>query len=366
MGETILLAMEAAQLGFWDHDIVRDHIYRSEEWGRMLGYTAAEVDSNRNFWLEHVHPDDRLEVDRSIRDHEAGAQKTFRIEHRMKTKDGQWKWVLNWGQVVERDEAGAPLRALGFHLDISDRKKAEETMARVDKLATIGTLAGGIAHDFNNLLTAIQGNLELARDCSDLVPAKLYIANAERAARRSQCLTTRLLTFAKGGSPEIEAVDLEQVMTEARDLVLSGSKCRLRIEIPVDLPAVAGCREQLCQVFQNLLLNANQAMPDGGLIAVRCAALVVDQPIERVLHTGSYVEVVVADQGPGISDDLAGRVFDPFFSTRPREQGLGLAVAHSIVSNHGGHIEVIRAGAAGAAGAQLRVLLPVASREMPR
>lgn len=358
--ETLKLALEVAQLGFWDHDIVQRITHRSPEWAQMLGYTLEEVGQDLDFWLNNIHPDDRDVVDQEVEAHESGRQRLFRVEHRMRTKDGQWKWILNWGRVVARDKAGKPLRALGFHLDITERIQAEAALARAEKLSTIGTLAGGIAHDFNNLLTIILGNLTLAKEETDYETRGRFLSHAEGAIRRSQKLTGRLLTYARGGTPVLKPVDLPIVIGEARDLVLSGSSSLVQIQAEEDLPQVAGSEEQLLQVFQNILLNSCQAMPDGGLITVTCRKWTLKTPIKDLLSVGEYVETIISDHGLGIPSELIEKVLDPFFTTRPEGQGLGLTTAHSIVTNHGGLLEILTGQGEGAS---LRVLLPVAKED---
>ncbi len=355
--DTLKLALEVAQLGFWDHDIVTDVIHRSPEWGNMLGYTTEEVEADLDFWLKHVHHDDLAMVKKEILAHEIEGQESFEIEHRMRTKDGQWKWILNWGRIISRNEAGKPLRALGFHLDITQRKNAESAISQADKLSTIGTLAGGLAHDFNNLLTIIRGNLELARMTANVDESHNFLDKAQKALKRSQELTDRLLTFSRGGSPSLEPVNVELCIQEARDLVLSGSNCNLMIDCQADLPLVAACRGQLAQVFQNLLLNAQQAMPDGGRILVSCRSHEHQTILNPTLPTGSYVRVNVQDEGPGVSPALAKKIFDPFFTTRSEGKGLGLATAHSIINDHGGILELLPESETGAS---FCILLPVA------
>ena len=367
--ETLRLALTVAELAYWDHDLVTNEVRRSPSWGAMLGYSPGEVDSHRDFWLEHIHSEDRASVDEANRAHEEGRTATFRVEHRMRTKDGQWKWILNWGRIVQRDEDGKPERALGFHLDITDRKHAEAAMSRSEKLATIGTLAGGIAHDFNNLLTVIRGNLQLARSAGTDAERDRRLDLAEQATRRSQELTGRLLTFARGGAPTIEPVDIEQVLGEARDLVLSGSNCRLRIEAEPGLRPAAGSPNHLIQVFQSLLMNADQAMPDGGIITASIRRRTLETPLQDIVQPGEYIEIVISDEGPGIGPEIAAQVFDPFFTTRPEGKGLGLATAHSIVEDHKGLLDILNADQMShrggpVTGASLRVLLPVAATRM--
>ena len=339
--ETLRLALEVAQLAFWDHDFRSNRVYRSPEWAEMLGYTPAEVGSDPEFWLERIHSEDRAMVDAAIDAHHKGQAAGLRVEHRIRTRDGQWKWVQNWGRIVERDENGVAKRALGFHLDFTERKHAEAAMARADKLSTIGTLAGGIAHDFNNLLTVILGNLQLANEADDRGSQERFLKTAERATRRSQELTERLLTFARGGAPTLEPVGLEQVLIEARDLVLSGSATRLQIECEPGLPAVAGSPGHLVQVFQNLLLNAAQSMPDGGIVTAKFSRHQAANSRDGLLMHEDYVEVVISDQGPGIPRKIADKIFDPFFTTKIEGKGLGLATAHSIVADHQGLLEIL-------------------------
>ena len=355
--EILKLALEVAHLGFWDHDIVNDVIYRSPEWGNMLGYTYEEVEDHLDFWLSHVHPDDIAMVNKEIEAHEIKGKESFEIEHRMRTKDGQWKWILNWGRIISRNEAGKPLRALGFHLDITHRKNVELAIAQADKLSTIGILAGGLAHDFNNLLTIIRGNLELAQMSSSLQDSNSFLDKAQKALKRSQDLTNRLLTFSRGGTPSLEPVNVELCIIEARDLVLSGSNCNLIIECQADLPLVAACSGQLAQVFQNLLLNAKQAMPDGGRILVCCRSHEHDELSNPTLPSGTYVMVNVIDHGPGVSHSQSKKIFDPFFTTRSGGTGLGLTTAHSIINDHGGVLDLLSEPGDGA---NFCILLPIA------
>ncbi len=361
--DTLRLALEVAQLGFWEQDIARDIIHRSPEWARMLGYEPEEIESNLQSWIDLVHPDDQETINQEIEAHEKHGKPSFRVEHRMLAKDGTWRWILNWGRIVEWGEDGQPRRALGFHLDITDRKQAETALARSEKLATIGTLAGGIAHDFNNLLTVIHGNLHLGRTAANMQAAARHLEKADKAVARSRELTDRLLTFARGGQPRLEAVDLEQVLLEARDLVLSGARIVLSTEGPAGLPPVAGDSGQLLQVFQNLLLNARQFMPFGGEIRCTLEEFEVLPDDEGGLEPGIYLSVRLADQGPGIPEGDEGRIFDPFFTTRPEGKGLGLATAASIIRDHHGELAVDQEKEPGE-GAVFQILLPVAGEDL--
>jgi CheY-like chemotaxis protein len=218
----------------------------------------------------------------------------------------------------------------------------EAHLQRTEKLEAIGTLAGGIAHDFNNILTAIMGHLNLARlytERKDRLTKTL--SEAERAVMRAAGLTRQILTFSKGGEPVKEVVAIPPIVQEAANIALGrASRCTYETVYEEGLPAVEADRGQLIQVLTNLLINARQAMPDGGLIQVKAGKRTV-RLTDRVgsLPEGDYVCVVVRDQGVGIPPKSLHRIFDPFYTTKQEGSGLGLATCHSILTRHGGHIE---------------------------
>lgn len=131
--ERLSLTMESAGLGLWDHNIKTDKIIRSKQWAEMLGYELKDINSNIEAMKNLIHPDDLPKVEEIIKDHELGKTKNFKIEHRMKTKTGDWKWILNWGRIIEHDNYGKPVRALGTHLDITERKQLEENLMKSSK-----------------------------------------------------------------------------------------------------------------------------------------------------------------------------------------------------------------------------------------
>ncbi|MBI5834223.1 MAG: PAS domain S-box protein [Armatimonadetes bacterium] len=249
--------------------------------------------------------------------------------------------------------------------DVTAERKLHDEMQRIAKLESLGVLAGGIAHDFNNLLTAIVGHAEMARaEYDSLAPigasesVAAHLRDVEQAAMRARGLTQQLLTFAKGGAPVREAVALAPIVAEAVSFALSGSNCRCQTTLPEDLSLVLADPGQLEQVLHNLLLNAAQAMPDGGTIAVEAANVGARELVDLPLEPGDYVRLSVIDQGVGIRPEGLGRIFDPFFTTKPQGNGLGLASVHSIVRQHHGHVAVrSRLGD----GARFDVWLPVAS-----
>ena len=248
------------------------------------------------------------------------------------------------------EECAAPLRDGGEQTiglvvafrDITDALRVQEERARADRLASLGLLAGGIAHDFNNVLMAIMGNISMARAATGTMNGGA-LADAEQACVRARQITWQLQTFAKGGVPLKKPVALKRVLEESATLALRGSNAACDFDVPDDLWTIEADECQLVQVFMNVLLNAQQAMPHGGTITVRAEN--VFELTERSQHTlrvgpGPYVRVAVVDAGIGIPRDHLSRIFDPYFGTKQRGSGLGLATAHSIVKHHGGFIGV--------------------------
>ena len=212
-------------------------------------------------------------------------------------------------------------------------------LQRAGKLESLGLLAGGIAHDFNNLLTVVMGNLSLARLDGGLEPeVENSLRDAERAAARARDLTQQLLTFAKGGAPIQAAVLLPDVVREVAEFALRGSKVRCVFDIPADLWPANVDKGQIGQVVQNIVINAMQAMPEGGAINVSMRNEDVGTELGPVLAPGRYLHLAFTDHGHGIRPGDLEKIFDPYFTTKKNGSGLGLATVHSIVKKHNGHI----------------------------
>ncbi|ACB75031.1 hybrid sensor histidine kinase/response regulator [Opitutus terrae] len=218
--------------------------------------------------------------------------------------------------------------------------RLEAALARASKLESLGVLAGGIAHDFNNLLTVIMGNLSLAKIDPKIEPDTVRcLSESERAAARARDLTQQLLTFAKGGEPMRMPTRLPDLVREAAQFALHGAKVRCDYQIASDLWPASVDRGQIAQVVHNIVINANQAMPTGGRIEIGLQNEMVLEP-RSGLEPGRYVRMTVADSGAGIPAETLGRIFEPYYSTKPQGTGLGLATVYSIVRRHEGHIEV--------------------------
>jgi PAS domain S-box-containing protein len=232
--------------------------------------------------------------------------------------------------------AGADIRVIAVVRDISERLKLDEERRRADRLESLGTLAGGIAHDFNNILTSIMGNVSVARFTEDSRERDNILMEAEKASQRAAALAKQLLTFARGGSPIKELLDAGALLRETANFALSGSNCAPVYEISPDLRAVSADRGQVAQVIQNLVINASEAMPAGGLITLRAGNLELSAADPSGLPPGMYARIEVEDAGPGIPVEIAGRIFNPYFTTKASGRGLGLATSRSIIQRHGG------------------------------
>lgn len=225
--------------------------------------------------------------------------------------------------------------------NITNNKKLEEEMIKTAKLESLGTLAGGIAHDFNNLLTAFLGNLSLAKtqlQGKDSIIERLDAA--ENAALSARDLTRQLLTFSRGGEPVKKNLALDELIYDSAKFSLSGSNVKCRYKIAKNLWTVMADKGQIGQVLHNMILNADQAMPDGGLITISCENLVAEEKDHTSLNKGKYVRIRIKDKGVGIPTENLNKIFDPYFTTKKTGSGLGLATAFSIVRKHGGYIEV--------------------------
>ncbi len=224
--------------------------------------------------------------------------------------------------------------------EIRHREQVEEELLRIRKLEALGVLAGGIAHDFNNFLTVIQGNVALARmNLRSGAPVEDLLDQAERACDKAASLASQLLTFAKGGEPVRRTVSVTQLIHDAAQLAGAGAPVGIVENIVPDLWTADLDASQVSHALHNVLLNARQAMPNGGVIEIEATNVVVESGSPS-LAPGPYVKVEIRDTGIGIPSEILPRIFDPYFTTKQTGNGLGLATAYSVISKHGGHIAV--------------------------
>ena len=287
---------------------------------------------------------------------------TQAFEFETHDRQGQRRAVVS-NMATFVDKSGALAGLAGIIFDITDQKKAEEERLRFSKLESLGLLAGGIAHDFNNILTAILGNIGLVMLDGKIEPqVQDRLAQAEKACLQAQALSRQLLTFAKGGAPIKKIVSIANLLKESAMLALSGSRSRYEVSIPDDLWSVEADSPQINQVIGNLLINADQAMPEGGIIKITAENISIEAKSNLPLANGKYVKFAIADQGVGISPKYLHQIFDPYFSTKQKGSGLGLATAYAIIKNHSGHIHVeSQLGV----GATFHIYLPATDQGVP-
>ena len=275
------------------------------------------------------------------------------------------------GEVLVADSV-APIRdrlsrVVGVVLvvrDVTEKRKLEEHLQSAQKLEALGVLAGGIAHDFNNLLTGVFGYVDLAHKAGGVSEtAHSHLTKALSVLDRARGLTGQLLTFSRAGQPFAAPLALGELLRRSMAFVLSGTNLGRELEVPDDLWSCQADERQIEQVVDNLLLNARQAMPDGGTLTVKAENVLVPEGVRVPVEAGRYVRITFHDEGQGIPPELRSRIFEPFFTTKPDGTGLGLATAYSIVSKHRGHMEV---ASEPGRGTDFFVYLPAASEPARR
>jgi PAS domain S-box-containing protein len=318
-----------------------DILFVFDECGKILDYRSASTG------MLYAKPEEFLGKNVSEVVPPALAEKTLAAIGRINSGEKQqhYEYQLEIGGSMRSYESRLlPLggrKTLAIVRDITDRKSMEEETIRTQKLESIGLFAGGIAHDFNNILTAIMGNISLARMAPGLADEfSAYLGNAEDAVDRASALTSQLLAFAKGGAPVRSGILIAPVVRETAAFALSGSVCALKVEVEDEDAVAMADKGQICQVINNIVLNACQAMPKGGTVALKLGKAAVRGGNLLSLFPGEYVSISISDSGVGIPPENVKRIFDPYFTTKSSGTGLGLSICHSIVKHHGGGIDV--------------------------
>jgi PAS domain S-box-containing protein len=360
--ERLSLALDGAELGMWDWKIETGELVINERWAEMLGYTLEEIDPHVRVWMSLLHPDDAPAVMEVLDAHFEGRTPVYQTEHRLRTKSGKWKWILDTGKVLLRDEDGKPLRAVGTHQDITDRKRAEEELKRyADNLKRsneeLERFAHVISHDLSEPARMVEGYLELLerryqRRLDE--KAREYIDYAVDGAARMQEMISALLNLFRVDTQgeRFLPTDVERVVE--RTLTSLGRVIEeAGAEVFYDpLPTVMADKAQLAQVFQNLIANAIKFRRDGVAPKVY---------ISSVRQDNMWVFSVV-DNGIGIDSEQAEGIFQIFQRLHTEEEypglGMGLALCKRIVEHHGGRIWVEPASREGAT---FRFSIPVST-----
>ena len=256
------------------------------------------------------------------------------------SKSGERVSIADSGAPV-KDSDGTIIGVVLVFRDASTERKLFDEKLKSQKIESIGILAGGIAHDFNNLLMGILGNISLAMTFGDLDhKTKGLLRDAAKAADRATRLTRQLLTFSKGGDPNIQNVEIENIIRETAKFILTGSNVKCIFDINAGLWVAKVDKGQFSQVIENLIINARQAMPDGGTVEISLKHALKEDCQSLQLTGSKYLVVSVKDNGEGIKKEAIHKIFDPYFSTKEEGSGLGLATSFSIIQKHGGLLKV--------------------------
>ena len=314
----------------------------SGNFSAVTGFEFEEVRRKPTLWVERVHPDDRDRVAASLAARPDGG--SMAVEYRWQCADGQYRHFLDQA-VLLRDADGAPLEFAGTLLDVTDRKELESQLVQARKMDAIGKLTGGIAHDFNNLLAAVLGGLGLIERRLPLEEEHLKILNmTRRAAEQGSDLVGRLLAFARRQQLEPNCIRIEALSGAVTDLLAHtlGGLVELEWKMEDGIWCAFADQAQLELALMNLIINARDAMPDGGRISVTAENRVARSHQVQGLEPGQYVVLTVADTGCGISAELLEQVTEPFFTTKEvgKGTGLGLSMVYGFAKQSGGAFHI--------------------------
>jgi two-component system, cell cycle sensor histidine kinase and response regulator CckA len=391
----LALVIRGSNDGIWDWNLLTNEVYFSPRWKSMLGYAEQELGDQFQVWVDLLHPEDRDPAIQQVQAYLSGQTPVYEVEHRLRHKDGSYRWILARG-VALRDAKGTPVRMAGSHVDLTERKQVEEQASRAcaelakseeklkrtvqelkasheqlqttqlqliqaAKMESVGTLAAGVAHEVKNpLQTMVMGLDYLRRKLPDGDPdLETVLDDMRDAVGRANAIVRELLQFSAASDFLPQPEDLNEVLSRSLWLIhaeVVASQTTVDLNLAEQLPPVRIDRGKIEQVFINLLLNALQAMSQGGVLAIttraarfgedfKCAA-----PAACDLAPGEVLVITeVQDTGAGISEADLLKIFDPFFTTKPvgGGTGLGLSVVKKIVELHRGLIDIKNAPGGG-------------------
>ena len=360
------LALKGADLATWDWNIKTGEIIANERWAEMLGYTLDEIYMHIDTWEKMVHPDDFPEVNRILNEHLEGKRELYECEHRLRHKNGKFIWILDKGRVIEYDKDGKPLRACGTHLEITERKINDEHMRQSHKMEAVGRLAAGVAHDLNNLLTPILGYGELLTENDQLgSEPKNFVNQIMHAGFRARDLVRQLLAFSRKQTMQFESIDINETVNNFQKLLRRTipENIEIKIQTSPDLAPVKADIGQIEQIIMNLMVNASDSMPEGGIISIETTLVEIDQDYiitHPNFEPGRYILLSISDTGCGMDQEILDHVFEPFFSTKGEQgTGLGLATVFGIIKQHNGQIQLYSEPQKGTT---FKIYLPIAEK----
>ncbi len=328
---------ESIRDAFVSLDMEGNIIEFNKQYLNMVGYTGDEI---KNYKFTDFTPEKWHKMETEIIKEQIlkrGYSDVYEKEYIK--KDGTVFPVEVRGFLL-KDDKGNPKSIWKIVRDITERKKMEKEFRKIERLESLGILAGGIAHDFNNLLTGILGNLSLAQIKEEEEDIRELLEEAKLASIQAKNLTQQLLTFAKGGEPIKGEAAIENIIKVSAGFTLHGSNVKCVYDFPPDLWKVEVDKGQISQVIDNLVINAKQAMPEGGKIYIKAENFILKEKSSLHLPKGKYIKITVVDEGMGIPEKHLSRIFDPYFTTKQKGSGLGLATVYSIIRKHDGIITV--------------------------
>lgn len=343
------MSLYASKVGLWDWNLVTGALYLSREWKAQIGFDEDEIAGTYEEWESRLHPDDRQPTLDAMKDYLERKRPEYAVEFRLRHKNGTWAWIYACGQAL-RDAAGKPFRMMGCHVDISERKRAEQDRLNLEaqlrhsqKLESMGTLASGVAHEINNPINAIMNYAQLIVDRHGADSGTTEFAfEIIKETDRVAAIVGNLLTFARQEKQQQVPTDVAEVIHGPLSIIaatMRKDRIALDIEIPDDLPRISCRSQQIQQVVMNLLTNARDALNDRYTEYDKNKRISVAASVYKQTDQ-NWVRLTVEDRGTGISDDVSGKIFDPFYTTKRGEKGtgLGLSISHGIVSDHGGRL----------------------------
>lgn len=359
-------ALEGAGDGVWDLNLETGHMIYSRRWKEMLGYSDSDIPNELSEWERLLHPEDKPQAMAAANAYFSGKQRVYSSEFRMRCKDGSWKWIHARGAPVSYKPDGSVLRTIGTHTDITARKEAErlelektqalnearDSLRHAQKLEAVGKLTGGVAHDFNNVLQIMAGNIQMLQFKLDPEPeVEARLTSMLSAVEKGSKLSSQLLAFARRQPLQPQVLNLHDVIQNLDDLLhrALGESVRLQVSTADGLWNICVDPSQLENVIINLVINARDAMPKGGLLRICLENAVLGDEsalnqhnLSKELPAGEYVLLRISDTGTGMSPDIMDQAFEPFFTTKPAGEGtgLGLSMAYGFVKQSGGDINM--------------------------
>jgi PAS domain S-box-containing protein len=342
--ETLAFALDSAGMGSWDFDLLHDTARRNVRHDQIFGYEASLSTWSLCQFLTHVVEEDREMVETAL--DKANESGNFEAEFRINRRDRKIRWIAAKGR-VGYDGAKRPTRLAGILMDVTERKQTEAALQQAQKMEAIGQLTGGVAHDFNNLLTVIVGGLDMIIRRPERQDRVSQLAqSAMTAARRGEQLTKQLLAYSRRQMLSPETINPNRLLLDFKGLAERAVGDAITLDFGLD-PGVHPIRvdaAQLESAVLNLVVNARDAMPQGGTIEItsRNVHCNSDAVAGKGVNPGAYVQISVADQGSGIDQETLDHVFEPFFTTKEvgKGSGLGLAQVYGFMRSAGGFIGI--------------------------